>query len=130
MTVQDVTATIADGSASVTFPYDFGDNLQDAVSKFGEPIVWAYAQRALVIAAQGHARSLIKSEKSKDEILATMAEWKPGAPRQAKTAEDRAREILGKISPEERAKLLAELSAAPEGQASQAPAAKKPGKAA
>ncbi len=130
MATEEVTAQIADGSAVITFPYDFGDSMEDAVEKFGGDIVWAYAKRALVIAAQGHARSLIKGEKSRDEILTAMAEWKPGAPRQAKTAEDRAREILSKISPEERARLLESLNATPAADPAPASKAEKKSKAA
>lgn len=109
MTAENVTASLGDGSASVTFPFDFGDSIPEANEKFGEGIVWAYARRALVIAAQGYARTLVKGGKSEAEILELMKAWKPGEPRKAKSAEDKVRDLLSKMSPEDREKLQKEL---------------------
>ena len=111
MTATTVTAKTEE-SAPVEFPYEFGDNISEAVSIFGEDVVWAHALRGLTVAVQGHARSMIKSGKAEDEIKAEMKKWKPGAPRVTKSAEDRAREQLEALPPEVRAKLLKEMKPA------------------
>lgn len=109
-----VTAQTKDG-ASVDFDYDFGDSLEAAVEKFGADIVWAYTLRGLTIAAQGAARGMIKSNKSKDEILTAMKTWKPGEPRQTKSPEERVRALLDKLSAEDRENLAKELRAQTKG---------------
>lgn len=120
MAKETVSAQVKDGDAAVNFEYDFGDTIVAANELFGEEVVWAYAKRALVIAAQGHARGLLKGGKSVEEITAAMEAWKPGAPRIGKSPEDKLREQWGKMSPEDRANLLRELS----GEASPAPQAR------
>ena len=118
MTKETVSAQTKEGAA-VNFDYDFGENIDEANNLFGADVVWAYAKRALVIAAQGHARGLVKSGKSAEDITEAMTQWKPGAPRVGKSPEDRMREQWNKMSPEDRANLLREL----QGEASPAPAA-------
>ena len=101
--------------ASVTFDYDFGadESLEALCERFGKEIVASFASRALVIAVQSHARGMVRSGKTAAEIAAAMAEWKPGVPRQVTSKEEKARVLLGSLSPEERAKLLKEFKAAP-----------------
>jgi len=104
----EVNAQVTEGG-SVSFEYEFGSSLDQAVELFGEDIVWAYTLRALVIASQGHARGLIKSGKSADEIRTSLETWKPGAPRISRSPEERVRELMDKMSPEDRAAILSEL---------------------
>jgi hypothetical protein len=111
----------------VTFEYEFGETADEANTLFGADIVWAYAKRALVIAAQGHARGLLKSNKSIEEIQALMDAWKPGSPRAKISSEDRMRAEWAKMSPEDRANLLRELSGGGD-QASDAPDRPRRGK--
>lgn len=110
MSAINVTAAVSEG-AEIEFPYDFGDNLQEAIELFGEAVVWAYCLKGLTVAVQGHARGMIKSGKSPEEIQAAMAAYKPGTPRVTKSKEDRARELLASLSAEERAKILKDLKA-------------------
>jgi hypothetical protein len=124
MTAKTVNAQVKEGPA-VTFEYDFGDTIEQAYEIFGADVVWAFAERGLIIAAQGHARGLLKSGKSVDEIHAAFKEWKPGAPRETKSSEDRVREQFAKMSPEDRAALLRELSGAHEEPAAEHPAPAK-----
>lgn len=98
-------------SAEIEFPYVFGETMDELTERFGSDVVLSYALRGLVVAVQGHARGLIKSGKSAEEIAAVMADWKPGAPRVSKSAEDKAREQLAALTPEQRATLLKELQA-------------------
>lgn len=104
-----VSAQVKEG-AGVEFDYDFGHDLDSAIALFGEPIVWSYALRGLTIACQGHARGMIKTGKSREEIIAAMETWKPGVPRSTRSAEDRVRELFAKMSPEDRQRLQDELS--------------------
>lgn len=106
----EVTAQTSEGAA-ITFEYEFGSNYAEAAELFGADIVWAYAYRALTIAAQGRARSLINAGKNADEIKAAMAEWKPGAPRVSRSPEDKIRDLMEKMSPEDRAAILQEIAA-------------------
>ena len=112
MATKSVSAQTADG-ASVEFPYDFGDNLQETLQLFGEDVVYNHAYRSLVIAAQAFARSLIRQGLSDKDIIAKMETWKPGMPREAKTPEQKVRELLANMSPEQRAEIAAVLKAAP-----------------
>jgi len=110
MAVELVSAQTTE-SQPVEFEYDFGDNLENACSMFGEDVVFAYAKRGLVVAAQGHARGHIRAGKSKEEIVTAMQEWKPGMPRQPKSQEERIRDMLNGLSPEARTQLAKELKA-------------------
>lgn len=103
-----VSAQVTDG-AGVEFEYNFGETPGETDDLFGSEIVYSYAIRGLTIAAQGHARAMIKAGKSKDEILAAMKIWKPGAPRVTTSPEEKIRALLEKMSPEDRAKLANEF---------------------
>lgn len=107
-----IVANTKDGQHSIEFDYDLGESLADAVKKFGEDIVFSHVIRSLIIAAQGAARGMMKSGKTKDEIDAAMQTWKPGEPRQVKSKEDRMRDLIAKMSPEELEALQTELKTA------------------
>lgn len=116
MTAETVNAQTTEGAA-VTFTYDFGDNPAEANELFGEEVTWAFTKRGLVIAAQGYARGLLKSNKSVEEIQEAFNSWKPGVPRAKVDPVDKARDIWGKMSAEDRAALLREF----QGEAAPAP---------
>lgn len=120
MTLETVNAEVKEGP-SVQVEYDFGDNIEEANSLFGEAVVWAYAKRALVIAVQGHARGLLKSGKTVEEIQEAISTWKPGTPRPKTSPEERLKAEWAKMSAEDRAALLREL----QGEAAPAPRARK-----
>ena len=116
MAVEDVKAKLEGGEVYVA-PYDFGDNLADAVDKFatpersGEELVFAKFVAAARIDLQSFMRGLIKQEKSEDEILAAVAEWRPGMKARGKTPEEKIATILKRFSKEEaRAVLEAALN--------------------
>lgn len=108
---KEVVSAQTNESKPVEFEYDFGDSLQESITLFGEEVVFAYAKRGLVVAAQGHARGHIKANKTPEQIVEAMAEWKPGMPRQTKSPEEKIREMLDNLSPEARAQLAKELKA-------------------
>jgi hypothetical protein len=109
--MERITANTQDG-ASVEFDVDLGDSLEDAVAKFSAEIVWSHAHRALTVAAQGTARGLIRQGKSTSEIQEKMNEWRPGMPRQTRSNEEKIRDMLDKMTPEQRSAMIKELKAA------------------
>ena len=114
-------------SDSVEVEYDFGDNLQDAVEKFGEDVVFSRYKASAVIDLQSFIRGKIRQQMSAegfsgdldtDAIQEAVSEWTLGvkAQRSAKSAEEKARDLLARLPAEVRAQLLAEIEGA-EGEA-------------
>lgn len=112
-----VTATTAKGKdteKSVTFEVDLGDNLQDAIGKFGEAVVYDNYIDSAVIAAQATARVRLSSEKhpqTPEQVVTSMADWKPSTGRQRSDGSASLVTKILKLTPEARAKLIAELTA-------------------
>lgn len=111
-----IVAKTKDGDHEISFDYDFGDTLEASIAKFGLEIVTAHAHRSLTIAAQGAARGMMKSGKDRDAIIAAMKDWKPGEPRQAKSKEEKMREMVAAMTPEQLEALQAEIKAAAKAQ--------------
>lgn len=110
MTAIKVEAKLTDGEP-VAVDYDFGDNLAQAVELFGEEVVFTRYKAAAVIDLQALMRNMIRAQKTEDEIGEAVSEWKPGVRQlKGKSKEERARELLGKLSAEERAAILAEFA--------------------
>jgi hypothetical protein len=76
----DVKATkVIDGiERQACVQYDFGDNLQDAVAKFGEKAVYDDFVASAKITLQAGMRRLLEAGKSEAEIASALATWKPG----------------------------------------------------
>lgn len=114
-----VTAALPEGKEggprSVDVMYDFGANLEEMVEKFGDLAVYANAQAQMKIGLQAAMRRGMTPDKEgntkTDEEIATMAaEWTPGDRTVTrKSAVDKAKDLLGAMSPEEKAELLAAL---------------------
>ena len=110
MTAMKIEAKLTD-SEPVSVDYDFGDTLAQAVEKFGEEVVFTRYKAAAVIDLQAYMRNMIRSEKSEDDIRSEVAAWVPGIRQsKGKSKEEKAREILSKLSAEERAAILAEFA--------------------
>jgi hypothetical protein len=58
--------------------YDFGDSLQDAVTRFGEKAVYDDFIASAKITLQAGMRRLLEAGKSEAEIASALATWKPG----------------------------------------------------
>lgn len=63
---------------SVEAPYNFGDDLNDAVQLCGEDVVFSQFKKAAKVDLQGYMRTMLKGGASADQIAAKVAEWKPG----------------------------------------------------
>lgn len=96
----------------MTFLYDFGNDMKDAVAKFGEEQVFNGFVRSAVIAFQGSARSLMEAGKSRGEIEVAMKDWKPGIARQRTfDAIGAATAKFATMTAEEQADFIAKLQA-------------------
>lgn len=108
MSAIEVTAN--KGSKTLTVNYDFGDNLQDAVAKFGEDVVFSNMQQSMKISLQALIRRGFDKGVTDEEIATQAAGWKPGVA--AQRSADPVAAITAKwttLSPEKRAELLKQL---------------------
>lgn len=103
-----ITASENKNGTSITVEFDPGESLEDMVKRFGEETVKSHASRSIVIALQAHLRAEVAKGKTQDEIQATVKDWRPGERRKGKSLQEKVRETLGKLSPQERAALLKE----------------------
>lgn len=106
----EITAKRTNGP-EIKVEYDFGNNIAAMVQKFGEETVFNHAKGSLVVSLQGWLRAQLDTEKKPGEIKEAAKTWKPGQRKQGKTAAEKLRDSLAKMSPEDRAALLKELKA-------------------
>jgi len=116
MTIRKVSARDGNEETSPTAEvnYDFGDNLDEAVELFGADVVYSRFVAASVVDLQALMRRHLGGEKPKtqDEIQKLAEEWKPGvSSRKRRSTKEKAEELIGQMSAEERAALIAELQA-------------------
>ena len=98
---------------------EMAETLAELVTQFGEEIVFSHARRSVIIALQGYMRSLMDQGREKGADAASIAQtivdqvriWKPSQKKAPKTVTEKARDILGKLSPAERAALIKEYRA-------------------
>lgn len=98
--------------------YDFGASLEDAVETFGEDVVFAGFVSSATIDAQNFIRLRLekKTEEggfsySDDAIASDFAEWKPGVKTRERVSQtDKIRKMLGALTEEQKAALLASLA--------------------
>lgn len=105
MAQETVSAKRTNGEA-VEVRFDFGDNLQDAVAKFGDEIAWNHLRGSMRVALQGYIRSQMDQGKTPAEIQTLVDSWKPGQRRTSVPKAEKLRKQLDQLSPEERAELL------------------------
>lgn len=91
---------------------DLGDNLEDAVERFGGEVVFSNFKRAATITAQAAMRRFMEQGLDEASVAAKMGSWRPGVALE-RTVDPVAalKAKFAKMSPEERAALLAELGA-------------------
>lgn len=104
---------VADPKSSgreISVDYDFGDNLQDAVAKFGEDVVFSQFNRNAVIALQGFVRGKLRSEVADEEIHRLVESWKPGvAQRSGKPKSEKVLDMFASMSEDAQLALLNQL---------------------
>lgn len=69
------------GRPAISFRYNAGLNLKNAVELYGESVVYDLYTANLKVRAQAQARRYLREEKPADFILLEMAKWKPGVSR-------------------------------------------------
>lgn len=110
MSAKEINAQLKDGTRVVKVTYDFGDNLQDAVAKFGEEVVFSRFESAAVIDAQALIRRGIKAEKTDEEIASTLAAWKPGVKQVVrKSASEKIKDAFSGLTAEQKKEMLKAL---------------------
>ncbi len=105
-----IEVTANKGSKSLTVSYDFGENLQDAIAKFGEEIIFSNAVQSMKISLQALIRRGFDKGVEDSQIAEQAAAWKPGVAAQRQS--DPVAAITAKwanLSPEARAELLKKL---------------------
>ena len=63
---------------SATIVADLGENLKDAVAKFGEEVVLSNFKQSAKITAQSAVRRMLEQNLDQKAIADKMASWKPG----------------------------------------------------
>jgi len=105
----EMTAKNGNESKAATIKVNVPENLDELGQHFGPDVVYSHARRSIIIAMQTSIRGMLEAGKSVDEIQSTMQDWKPGLKRPAKTAMDRVREEISRMSPEDKKRILKEL---------------------
>ena len=107
-----IEVTANKGSKSLTVSYDFGDNLQDAITKFSEDVVFSNMQQSMKISLQALIRRGFDKGLADEEIINQAAAWKPGVA--AQRTSDPVGAVLAKwatLPAEKKAELLKQLKA-------------------
>lgn len=91
----EVKATKQNIDREVAAFVDLGDNCQDAITKFGEDVVFSNFVAQTKIRAQAIMRDMLTDGKTDEEIATFMASWKPGTARDRVT--DPTAAFLGKF---------------------------------
>ncbi len=96
--------TVVDVSAK----FDFGEDINDMINMFGAETAFHQAKSSLKVAFQGFLRVLAAKGETQEGIDAEVANWTPpsGKPR-GKSKLERAKELIAKLSDEDREALLA-----------------------
>lgn len=106
----EVNARTKEKPTPVKVVYNIPDNLEGFRKAFGDEVTYAAAKGAVVISLQAFMRRHIEKGAAQPAIQAEVAKWKPDVRSVVKqSAFEKVSSNIGKLSPEERKKLLAEL---------------------
>ena len=96
---------------SIELPHNLPESIDDMISTFGAETVYNAAFAQIIVGFQAAVRRLAEAGKSDEEIISTMATWKPGM-RLGLGGDPIARTLanFGNLSPEQQAELLAKLA--------------------
>ena len=105
--------TVKDKSTKVNYPLLDVKTTSDLVNNFGEYVVFNAANSAIVISLQSLVRRLLDKGTVQADIQKAVSAWKPDVRSMVKmSAFEKAQSTIKTLSPEERKKLLAELTGA------------------
>jgi hypothetical protein len=110
--------SLPDSNQTAEILYNFGDNVQDAVERFGEKVIMSFITGHCLFSLQERMRALMEQGLSDDEIQAKIYNpeedtyvWKPGLAPARKSPVEKMADRLRKLDPMEREKQIAELEA-------------------
>lgn len=99
-----------EGARRVTVSYNLGGDLAGAAELFTAEVVYSKFVQQCRVDIQGLVRRLLKAGKPDEEIYAAVASYTPTiAAKRGRTDIEKAQALLGKLTPEQKAALLAEL---------------------
>lgn len=105
--LKDEEGKLTGEESTSTVEYDFGENLEDAVAKFGDEVVFSAFKRSAVIDLQSNMRRWILNG---DDCQEKADEWQPGVKTiTRKSPVEKLRDLLKGKSPEEIATLLQQV---------------------
>lgn len=108
----EVSAKAPKVGKEATIMVDLGDNVQDAIDRFGDEVVFSNYQANVKITVQGGIRRYLESGLSQDEIQAKFDGYKPGVTLERVVDPVAAlASKFAKMSPEEQAAAFADLKA-------------------
>lgn len=103
----------------LSFPLAIGGTTIDLVERFGDEAIASRAKAKLVIDAQAIARRMLDENKTDEEVLEFMKDWKPGvSTRKPADPEKRAARMVSdyeKLSAEDQAAFIADLQSRAKG---------------
>jgi DNA-directed RNA polymerase specialized sigma24 family protein len=112
MSLQEVQAKVTQGTRAdeiFTVKYDLPDTTEEAIQRFGTEVVFSRLMASLTIDLQSFMRTQIQKDKATAESVQEACNgWMPGVRKRGKTREEKLRDMLSAMSPEERAELLSE----------------------
>ncbi len=90
--------------------YEFGDDIHALIDAVTPEAVFHHAKASMIVSLQSALRQWVIQGLTEEEIETKVDEWSvpTGKPR-GQSRLDRLRETLGKMSPEERAKLMEDM---------------------
>lgn len=93
-------------SIEVDYPPLDVKTIKEAVDAFTEKVVLAHFLGSTTVSLQSLLRGLMKAKKTDKEIQAAVTAWKPGMKTPGKSKLEKAEDLLGAMSAEERRDLL------------------------
>ena len=93
----------------VEYPLLDAETTSQLNANFTEKIIVAHAKSSITVALQGFLRGLIKQKKTPAEVKKAVTEWKPGMRTPGKSKLEKAEDLVGKMSADERKALLKRL---------------------
>jgi len=114
MSLQEISAQVTKGTRAnvpYTVKYDVPETVNEAITRYGEEIVYSRFAASFVIDLQAFMRGQIqKDEATPESVQLAVTEWKPGMKKRGKSVVEKLQDMLASLSDEERAALLAEFA--------------------
>jgi hypothetical protein len=113
MTATTISAKRKEDTSAIEAQYDFGDNLGEATEKFGADVVYAKFKQSAIIDVQSVMRRWLAGDPAKrGDLQATVSAYKPdNRVVVKKSVEEKAKEAIDAMTPEQRRELLKHLRA-------------------